>query len=92
MSAHVYDHNYCTLCTIFTYELKSKDDASQTVVQEKMLQIAAHHKVIDINIIGFMVDNAQARWNVVCDVFYDGISKPSKDWMPLTSISLSFDT
>lgn len=76
MSAHVYDYNYHALCIIFIYKLKFEDATSQVVAWDKMLKVAAHHKIIDINITGFMANNAQAGWNAVQNAFYNGNPKP----------------
>lgn len=58
MSCYVYDHNYLTLCTIFTCELCSEDTLSQETTWRKMLKVAVENGVSNIKIEGFMAKNS----------------------------------
>ena len=78
-SAHVYDHNYRALCTIFTCELMAEDASSMEVAWRLMLQVAEENDLKDVTIHGFMADNAQAGWNAVRNVFSNGFADATKE-------------
>jgi hypothetical protein len=78
-SAHVYDHNYRALCTIFTCELMAEDWASCEIAWRKMISVAREFGVSDIQIHGFMADNASGGWNAVRKVFMGGICDRDKE-------------
>ena len=78
-SAHVYDHNYRALCTIFTCELRSEDAASLEVAWKLMLDVARENGVLDVKIHGFMADNASGGWNAVRNVFFNGLADASRE-------------
>lgn len=78
-SAHVYDHNIRALCTIFTCELKSECAASLATAWRLMLDVAREEGLIEVEIYGFMADNASAGWNAVRDVFGNSIPNPERE-------------
>ena len=78
-SAHVYDHNYRGLCTIFTCELMSEDAESQETAWREMISVAKEKGLTSIEIHGFMADNAQAGWIAVRNVFFDGLPNPGRE-------------
>jgi hypothetical protein len=59
-SAHIYDHNYRALCTIFTCKLLAKDADSCKIAWTKMIEIARESGVTNVHIHGFVADNAGA--------------------------------
>jgi hypothetical protein len=79
LSAHVYDHHYCALCTIFTCELKAENQQSCKIAWMKMFDVAQMYGVCDIHIHGFMADNAAGGWNAVKKVFFGSIKNPAKE-------------
>lgn len=72
-SAHVYDHHYHALCTIFPCELRVEDEVSIEIAWQQMIDVAREAKVYDIHIHDFMADNASARWNAIRNIFKGGI-------------------
>lgn len=78
-SAHVYDHNIRALCTIFTCELKSEDAESLATAWRLMVGVAAENGLKNVEIYGFMADNAIAGWNAVRNVFWNGIPNPERE-------------
>lgn len=78
-SAHVYDHNYRALCTIFTCKLRAKDAASLEIAWRLMVEIAHDHGVKSIEIAGFMGDNSIQGWIAVRNVFWEGNPNPDKE-------------
>lgn len=79
LSAQVYDHNYCTLSTIFICELRAKDAKSFEVSWRALKAIATHHKLALVHICGFMDDNAQASWIAIHNVFFGGHLDPEQE-------------
>jgi hypothetical protein len=59
-SAHVYDHNYRVLCTIFTCKLLAKDVDYCKIAWMNMIEMAGKSGVTDVHIHGFMADDAKA--------------------------------
>jgi hypothetical protein len=72
MSAHVYDHHFCGLCTIFTCELVSQDTASLGIVWRLMLRVCKENDLENVTFKGFMADNAAAGWNAIRNTFWGG--------------------
>jgi hypothetical protein len=58
LSAHVYDHDYRALCTIFTCKLMAKDAPSCKIAWITMQDVAKEHGIPEVHIHGFMADNA----------------------------------
>ena len=79
LSAHVYDHNYRALCTIWTCELKAENQESCEIAWEKMIEVARFYGFCAIHIHGFMADNAAAGWNAIRKVFFGGIKNPARE-------------
>jgi hypothetical protein len=67
------------LCTIFTCELKAQDEASQETAWRLMLEMAAQKGVDNIEIKGFMADNASTGWNAIRNVFFNGERRPEQE-------------
>jgi hypothetical protein len=78
-SAHVYDHHYRSLCTIFTCELMSEDAESQETAWREVISVAEEKGLKNIQIHGFMADNAQAGWIAVRNVFFGGLPNPERE-------------
>ncbi len=69
MFCHVYDSTYCKMMTIVICDMHSKDKEVQQVMWTKLNDTMLKHKVLKLNFKGFMVDNAQATWNMII-IFY----------------------
>jgi hypothetical protein len=72
MSAHVYDHFYRGLCTIFICELVSEDAHSLQTAWKVMRKICEKNDLGDVQFCGFIADNAQAGWNAIRNEFWGG--------------------
>jgi hypothetical protein len=72
MSAHVYDHFYRGLCTIFVCELASEDTASLQFAWKTMKRVCEQNGLLDVQFCGFMADNAAAGWNAIRNEFWGG--------------------
>jgi hypothetical protein len=72
MSAHVYDHVYRGLCTIFVCELVSKDSAALQTAWKVMRRVCAENGLPNVEFCGFMADNAAAGWNAIRNEFWGG--------------------
>ncbi|CAM6096701.1 unnamed protein product [Calypogeia fissa] len=79
LSAHIYDHHLRALSTIFTCELKAQDPLSQETPWRLMVNIAIRNGVPKVTIKGFMADNAEAGWEAVRNVFFNGKRDPNRD-------------
>jgi len=73
-ACHVYDPIYCKIMSIAIYNMQSKDIKAQCILWRKLNAIVLKKGVRNPNFKGFMVDNAQANWNVVHIVY--GIRYP----------------
>ncbi|CAM6084792.1 unnamed protein product [Calypogeia fissa] len=89
-SAHIYDHHLRALSTIFTCELKAQDAESQETAWRLMVDIAKRHGVREVTIKGFMADNAEAGWQAVRRVFFNGKPKPTRERSDLFHFKQSF--
>jgi len=65
---------YCKVTSIAIYDMQSKDIEAQCILWRKLNATILKKGVANPNFIGFMADNAQANWNVVCIVY--GIRDP----------------
>jgi len=74
MACHVYDLVYCKIMSTAIYNMQSKDIKAQCILWRKLDAIVLNKGVRNPNFKGFMVDNAQANWNVVHIVY--GIRDP----------------
>ncbi|CAM6085929.1 unnamed protein product [Calypogeia fissa] len=79
MSAHVYDHHYRGLCTIFTCELVSQDITSLQTAWKVMRRICKDHGLLNVKFTGFMADNADAGWNAIWNEFWNGNVCPRRE-------------
>lgn len=66
----MYGHNYYALYTIFTCKLKVEDVESLEVAWRTRKAIARQHGLVGVHIHGFIVDNAEAGWIVVRNIFF----------------------
>jgi hypothetical protein len=64
-SAHIYDHHYWALCTIFMRKLMAKDAASCKIAWRQMIDVARQWRISNVPIHGFMADNASGGWNAI---------------------------
>jgi len=78
-SAHVYDHNYRALCTIFTCELMAEDSPSLEIAWRQMVDVAREYGLLQVHIHGFMADNAIGGWIAVRNVFFGGVRDLDKE-------------
>jgi hypothetical protein len=62
---HMYDATYCKVMTIAVCDMQSKDTKVQCIMWTKLNDLMRKDGVENPNFKGFMVDNAQANWNVV---------------------------
>src|SRR5450759_67676 len=74
MSAHVYDHFYRGLCTIFVCELVSEDTQALQTAWSVMRRICAANGLQDVEFCGFIAENAQGGWNAIQNVFWGGMT------------------
>lgn len=65
MACHVYDNIHYKVLTITSCDMQSKDVHAQTLLWENLNAIMLENDVPKVNFKGFMLDNAQANWNVV---------------------------
>ena len=72
MSAHVYDHLYRGLCTIFVCKLASEDTAALQTAWTVMRRICAENGIQNVKFCGFIADNAAAGWNAIRNEWWDG--------------------
>ncbi|CAM6093771.1 unnamed protein product [Calypogeia fissa] len=79
MSAHVYDHHYRGLCTIFTCELVSQDTLLLQTAWKVMRRICKDHGLSNVQFTGFMADNADVGWNAIRNKFWNGKVCPSRE-------------
>ena len=79
LSAHVHDHNYCALCTIWTCELKAENQELCEIAWEKMINVGLFYRFCAIHIHGFMADDAAAGWNAIQKVYFGGIKDPARE-------------
>jgi hypothetical protein len=70
MACHVYDPMYCKLFTIAICDMQSESTKVQCVMWTKLNQVMLRFGFANPNSKGFMVDSAQANWNVV-HIMYD---------------------
>ncbi|CAM6102386.1 unnamed protein product [Calypogeia fissa] len=89
-SAHTYDHHLWALSMIFTCELKTQDPESQETAWRLMVDIAKRHGVREVTIKGFMANNAEAGWEVVRNVFFNGKPDPFRERSDLFHFKQSF--
>jgi hypothetical protein len=80
MACHVYDSAYCRVMTIAVCNMQSEDAASQMVLWKNLNNVMARHGVPESQFKGFMVDSAQANWNVLRVIYGSGDATiPMKD-------------
>ena len=72
MSAHVYNHFYRGLCTIFVCELVSEDTSALQTAWSVMRRVCLQHGLDKVEFCGFIADNAQAGWNAIRNEFWGG--------------------
>lgn len=72
MSAHVYDHLYRGLCTIFVCELVSEDTPALETAWKVMKRVCKANGVDNVQFCGFIADNASAGLNAIRNTFWDG--------------------
>ncbi|CAM6096679.1 unnamed protein product [Calypogeia fissa] len=90
LNSHIYDHHLPALSTIFTCELKAQDPESQETAWRLMVDVASRNGVREVNIKGFMADNAEAGWQAVHRVFFNGLPDPSREQSDLFHFKQSF--
>jgi len=69
MLCHVYDLAYCKMMTIAICDMQSKDTKAQQVMWTKLNDTMLKHMFLKSNFKVFMVDNAQANWNMIIIVY-----------------------
>ena len=74
MAAHVYDGIYQQVMTISCCDFQSEDKDAQVLFWQNLNHVIARHDIQHPIFIGFMADNAQTNWNVVCIVY--GLGDP----------------
>lgn len=74
MASHVYDLVYYKVMTITIRDMQSKNKEAQCILWKKLNTIVEKKRWGMPIFKGFMVDGAQANWNVVRIVF--GIKNP----------------
>jgi len=74
MACHVYDLLYCKGLTIVVCDMQFEDTETQQLMWTKLNQTMLKYMFPKSNFQGFMVDNAQANWNVVIIVY--GLGDP----------------
>lgn len=79
MSAHVYDHLYRGLCTIFVCELVSQDTEALQTAWRAMKRVCAENGIEQVEFSGFIADNAAAGWNAIRNEFWGGKVNPRRE-------------
>ncbi len=65
MACHVYDHVYCKVMSIAIDDMQIEDTEAQCILWRKLNATIPKKGETNPNFKGFMVDNAQANWNVI---------------------------
>ena len=79
MSAHVYDHLYRGLCTIFVCELVSEDTMALQTAWTIMRRICAENGIENVEFSGFIADNVAPGWNAIRNVWWGGKVNSKKE-------------
>jgi hypothetical protein len=69
MACHVYDLTYCKIITITICGMQFENIKAQQIMWTKFNHTMLKHMYHEQNFKGFMVDNAQANYNVVKIVY-----------------------
>jgi hypothetical protein len=69
LACHVYDSFYHKVMTIAICDMQYEDLEVQWVMWWNLNKVMANNGVLNPNFKGFMVDNAQANWNIVQIVY-----------------------
>jgi len=75
MAYHVYDFVYCKVLTIVICDMQIEDTEVQQFMWTKLNETMLKHRFPKPNFKEFMVDSAQANWNVVRIIY--GFRDPS---------------
>ncbi len=74
MACHIYDPVYCKVMTIVVCHMQFEDMEARCMMWRKLNIIVEKKGLCTPNFKGFMVDSAQANWNVVHIIY--GIGDP----------------
>jgi len=69
MACHVYDFVYYKVLTILVCDMQFEDTKTQRFMWTKIIEMMLKHRFPKPNFKEFMVDNAQANWNVIKIVY-----------------------
>jgi hypothetical protein len=69
MACHVYDFVYYKVLTILVCDMQFEDIKTQRFMWTKLIEMMLKHRFPKPNFKEFMVDNAQANWNVIKIVY-----------------------
>jgi hypothetical protein len=72
MACHVYGFTYCKIITIIICGMQFENIKAQQIIWTKFNHTMLKHMYHEPNFKGFMVDNAQANYNVVKIVYNFG--------------------
>ena len=75
MACHMYDATYCKVMTIAICDMQLEDTKVQCIMWRELNDLIRKNSVENPIFKGFMVDNAQANWNVVQIVYSSGDPK-----------------
>jgi hypothetical protein len=89
MTYHVYDLAYCKVLTIAVCDMQYEDTKVQQFMWTTFNETILKHKFPKPKFKGFMVDNAQANWNVVKIVY--GLGDPILRWLTRSTLIYSIE-
>ena len=72
LGVHVYDPIHSKVMTICVCDTKSESVKYQKQMWRSLLAVIEKHSVLNVNFCGFMVDNVQANFNAIREIFGSG--------------------
>lgn len=66
MACYAYDSKYCKVLTI---DMQSQDDLTYIIFWEILSVVMAKNGVPNVNLKGFMINNAHADWNILRKIY-----------------------